>query len=148
MSNHKKDGLKLIGTNEEDLEIISAYLQDSVVVSKNIVFLKQNRNFIMVVNRFMWENVEKETFANNKRIKCAIKFEEVIEVKSKNINQKNNDLLECLAVKSNLNSKNFFEVNFFFSGGGVITLTSEVIEVYMNDLGKPWKVKHLPTHEI
>ena len=148
MSNHKIDGLKLVGTNEEDLEIISAYLQDSVVVAKNIVFLKQNRNFIMIVNRFMWENAEKGTFTKNKRIKCAIKFEEVLKVKSKNINQKNNDPLEYLAIKSNLDPKNFFEIKIFFSGGGVITLISEVVEVYMNDLGKPWNVKYFPTHEI
>ena len=43
MSNDKKNNLKLIGKNEEDLKIISAYLQDSVVIIKDIVFLKKNR---------------------------------------------------------------------------------------------------------
>ena len=54
----------------------------------------------MIVNRFMWEDVEKGVFRKNKRIRCALKFEEVISVKSKNINQKNKKKsLEFLAIK-------------------------------------------------
>ena len=89
MSDDEKNNLKLIGKNEEDLKIISAYLQDSVAIVKDIVFLKKNRTFIMILNRFMWEDVEKGVFRQNKRIRCAIKFEEVIKVQSKNINKKN-----------------------------------------------------------
>ena len=57
--------LKLLGKNQEDLKIISAYLQDSILIVKDIVFLKQNRTFIMIVNRFMWEDVEKGVFRQN-----------------------------------------------------------------------------------
>ena len=97
MSNDEKNNLKLVGKNEEDLKIISAYLQDSVVIIKDIVFLKKNRTFIMILNRFMWEDVEKGVFRQNKRVRCALKFEEVIKVQSKNINQKkNNKPLEYL----------------------------------------------------
>ena len=149
MNNDEKNNLKLIGKNEEDLKIISAYLQDSVVIAKNILFLKKNRTFIMILNRFMWEDVEKGVFRQNKRIRCAIKFEEVIKVKSKNINQKNDDKpLEYLAIKSSLISDSLFKIKIFFSGGGIITITSEVIEVLMNDLGKPWNVKYFPLHQI
>ena len=89
MSMDERVNLKLLGKHQEDLKIISAYLQDSIIIVKNIVFLKQNRTFIMIVNRFMWEDVEKGVFRQNKRIRCAVKFEEVIKVESKNINQKN-----------------------------------------------------------
>ena len=82
-----KDNLKLIGKNEEDLKVISAYLQDSIVTVKDIVFLKKNRTFIMMVNRFMWEDIEKGVFRESKRIRCALKFEEVKTVKSHKINQ-------------------------------------------------------------
>jgi len=100
MSMDERVNLKLLGKNQEDLKIISAYLQDSILIVKDIVFLKQNRTFIMIVNRFMWEDVEKGVFRQNKRIRCAVKFEEVIKVESKNINQKNkNKPLECLAIK-------------------------------------------------
>ena len=149
MSNGEKNNLKLTGKNEGDLKIISAYLQDSVVIVKDIVFLKKNRIFIMILNRFMWEDLEKGVFNKNRRIRSAIKFEEVLEVNSKSINQKNkNKALEYLAIKCSLVSNNFFKIKIFFSGDGIITLISEVIEVAMNDLGKPWKVKYFPTHKI
>ena len=149
MSNDKKNNLKLIGKNEEDLKIISAYLQDSVVIIKDIVFLKKNRTFIMILNRFMWEDVEKGVFRQNKRVRCALKFEEVIKVQSKNINQKNkNKPLEYLAIKSSSISDNIFKIKIFFSGGGIITIISEVIEVTMSDLGKPWNVKYFPAHKL
>ena len=89
MSLNERVNLKLLGKNQEDLKIISAYLQDSILIVKDMIFLKQNRTFIMMVNRFMWEDVEKGVFRQNKRIRCAIKFEEVIKVESKNINQDN-----------------------------------------------------------
>ena len=144
-----KKNLKLVAKNQEDLKIVSAYLQDSVVIAKDILFLKKNRTFIMILNRFMWENVKNGIFKQNKRIRCALKFEEVIKVQSKNINQKNKTKpLEYLAIKSSLIDDNFFDIKIFFSGGGVITIISEVIEVFVKDLSKPWNVKHFPKHQI
>ena len=149
MSEDEKKNLKLIGKNEEDLKVISAYSQDSIVAVKDIVFLKKNRIFLMMINRFMWEDIEKGIYRKNKRIRCAMKFDSVLKVKSKKINQKNkNKRLECLAIKSNqLLGKNY-EINFFFAGGAAITLITETIEVVMHDLGIPWNVKHTPEHKI
>ena len=72
MSEDAKNNLKLIGNNHEDLKVISAYIQDSIVAVRDMVFLEQNRIFIMIINRFMWENVEKGALRKNKRIRCAI----------------------------------------------------------------------------
>ena len=149
MSLDESVNLKLLGQNQEDLKVISAYLQDSVLVIKDMVFLKQNRTFIMIVNRFMWEDVEKGVFRKNKRIRCAVKFEEVIKVESKNINQKNkNRPLECLAIKCSSIFDETYKIKIFFAGDSIITIISEVIEVAMHDLGKPWDVKHIPAHKI
>ena len=149
MSADEKITLKLIGKNEEDLKVISAYCQDSLVAIKDMVFLKKNKNFIMMVNRFMWEDAEKGAFRQNKRIRSAIKFQEVIEVKSQNINQKNEKrILECLAIKCNKNLDKNYVIKIFFSGGGIITIVSEVIDILLDDLGKPWNVKHFPSHKI
>ena len=149
MSMDEKTNLKLSGKNQEDLKVISAYLQDSILIVKNIVFLKQNRTFVMIVNRFMWEDAEKGVFRQNKRIRCAVKFEEVITVECKNINQKNkNKPLECLAIKCSSIFEETYEINIFFAGDGIISLVVEVIEVALHDLGKPWNVKHIPIHKI
>ena len=149
MSEDEKINLKLIGKNREDLEVISAYIQDSVVAVKDMVFLGQNRIFIMMINRFMWENIREEAFKQNKRIRCAIKFEDILKVKSKAINQKNkNKFLECLAIQCNEIPNNNYEIKIFFSGDNIITLISEAIEVTMNDLGKAWNVQNIPKHKI
>ena len=149
MSEDEKNNLKLIGKNQEDLKVISTYTQDSIVAVKDIVFLGQNRIFIMMINRFMWEDVGKGTFRQNKRIRCAIKFEEVLKVKSKEINQKRkNKRLECLAIKCSEISNNNYEIKIFFAGDSIITIISEAIDVIMDDIGKPWNVKHVPTHKI
>ena len=65
MSENGKNNLKLIGKNQDDLNVISAYLQDSIVIVKDIVFLKQNRSCIMLVNRIYhldrgYEEIEKK----------------------------------------------------------------------------------------
>ena len=149
MSTDEKIGLKLVGKNQKDIEVISAYLQDSIATVRDMVFLKQNRTFIMIVNRFMWENVEKEVFRQNKRIRCAVRFDETFKVKSQNINQKNkNKSLECLAIECSSIFDETYETKIFFSGGGIITINSEVIGVIMHDLGNPWNVKHIPKHKI
>ena len=149
MSVDKKTGLKLIGKNQEDLKVISAYLQDSVVTVKDIVFLKKNRTFVMIVNRFMWEDVEKGVFRQNKRIRCAVKFEEVLKVRSQNINQKNrNKPVECLAIKCSSIFDDVYEIKIFFAGNNIITIISEVVEVIMHDIGKSWNVTHVPMHKI
>ena len=149
MSGDAKNNLKLIGKNQEDLKIISAYTQDSIVAVKDMVFLQQSRIFIMLINRFMWEDVEKGMFRQNRRIRSVIKFEEVLKVKSREINQKNkNKRLECLTIKCNEISNNNYEIKIFFSGDGIITLILEAVEVVMNDLGKAWNVKHIPEHKI
>jgi len=141
--------LRLMGKTKDDIPVISAHLQDSIVSVKNISFLKNNRNFIMLVKRFMWEDIEKGVFRESKRIRSLVKFEEIISVKSKNINQKNmKKKLECLMIKCSQNEDKSYKIDIFFSGDSIITLISEAIEVIMEDLGKPWDVKHVPFHKI
>ena len=148
-SEDEKIGLKLTGNKQDDIKVISAHLQDSVVTIRDIVFLKQNKTFILIVNRFMWEDVEKGVFRENKRIRCAVKFGTALKVKSKNINQKKQKKpLECLAIKCTPVFDEVYEINIFFAGDSIITIISEAIDVIMDDIGKPWNVKHVPIHKI
>ena len=141
--------LKLIGRSLEDLKTFSAYLQDSIVIIKDIIFLKTNKNFIMIVNRFMWEDAEKGLFRENKRIRCALKFNQVFKVVSKNINQKKKDkVIEFLAIETRLLSDQTFKIKLIFAGDGIITVFTEEIDTFLDDLGKPWIVKNVPKHKI
>ena len=97
----KAQNLKLIAKTEEDLKVLSAHLQDSIVKTSDIAMLEKNRIFLMQLNRFMWEDVERGVFRKNKRIRTILKFENVIKATSKNVNQKKNDrFLDFLAIET------------------------------------------------
>ena len=87
----KVTNLKLLATSDEDLRVIAAHLQDAIVSVHDIANLKKNRIFLIQLNRFMWEDVEKGVFRKNKRIRTILKFDNVIKVNSKNISQTNKD---------------------------------------------------------
>ena len=141
--------LKLIARTDEDLKIISAHLQDSIASTENIANLKKNKIFLMQLNRFMWEDVEKGVFRKNKRIRTILKFDNVIEVNSKNINQTSKDkFLDFLAIESNHLPDNNYEMKLIFSGDSVIRIVSEVIEVTLDDQGAPWDTKNKPKHKV
>ena len=141
--------LKLIGKNIEDLKTISAYCQDSIVKIKDIVYLKENKIFIMMLSRFMWEDIEKGVFRNYKRIKSVLKFNFIENVLAKNINQQQkNRNLELLAIKSNYNQNNLYDTSLIFSGNNIILLKSEEIDVMLDDQEYFWEVKHSPKHRI
>ncbi len=113
--------LKLIGKNIEDLKTISAYSQDSIIKIKDIVYLKENKIFIVMLSRFMWEDLEKGVFRNYKRIKSVLKFNFIENVLAKNINQQQkNRNLELLAIKSNYNQNNLYDTSLIFSGNNII----------------------------
>ena len=141
--------LKLIGRNIEDLKTISAYSQDSIVKIKDIVYLKKNKIFIVMLSRFMWEDLEKGVFRNYKRIKSVLKFNFIENVLAKNINQEQkNRNLELLAIKSNYNQNNLYDTRLIFSGNNIILLKSEEIDVMLDDQEYFWEVKHSPKHKI
>ncbi len=145
----KTKNLKLIARTDEDLKVISAHLQDSIVNIADIANLKKNKIFLMQLNRFMWEDVEKGVFRKNKRIRTILKFENVIEINAKNISQISKDkFLDFLAIESNQMPDKNYEMKLIFSGDSVIRIVSEVIEVTLDDQGAPWDTKNKPKHKV
>ena len=139
--------LKLIARTEEDLRVVSAHLQDSIASTSDIASLKKNKIFLMQLNRFMWEDIEKGVFRKNKRIRTILKFDNVIEVNSKNISQKSKDkFLDFLAIESIQMPDNNYEMKLVFSGNSMIKVISEVIDVTLDDQGEAWDTKNMPKH--
>ena len=140
--------LKLIARTEEDLKVVSAHLQDAIANTANVANLKKNKIFLMQLNRFMWEDVEKGVFRKNKRIRTVLKFENVLKATSKNVNQKKNDrFLDFLAIEMFKMPDKNFEMNLIFSGDVIIKLVVEAIEVTLDDQGSPWESKNKPKHD-
>ena len=144
----KPKNLKLIAKTDEDLRVISAHLQDSIADIKQVANLKKNKIFLMQLNRFMWEDVEKGVFRKNKRIRTILKFDNIIEVNAKNISQKNQDkFLDFLAIESNIMPDNNYEMKITFAGDATIKIISEVIEATLDDQGEAWDTKNKPKHK-
>jgi len=140
--------LKLIAKTEEDLRVVSAHLQDSIVSISDIANLKKNKIFLMQLNRFMWEDVEKGVFRKNKRIRTILKFENVLNVLSKNIGHlKKDKFLDFLAIETNITPDNNYEMKIIFAGDSIIRIISEAIEVTLDDQGNPWNTKNKPKHK-
>ena len=140
--------LKLIARTVEDLRVVSAHLQDSIASISDIANLQKNKIFLMQLNRFMWEDVEKGVFRKNKRIRTILKFENVLNVHSKNINQlKKEQFLDFLAIETNMTPDNNYEMKIIFAGDSIIRVIAEVIEVTLDDQGEAWDTKNKPKHK-
>ena len=144
----KPKNLKLIARTVEDLRVVSAHLQDAIVNINDIANLKKNKILLLQLNRFMWEDVEKGLFRKNKRIRTILKFENVINVKSRNINLAGEDkFLDFLTIETNQMIDNNYEMKILFAGDSIVRVTAEVIEVTLDDQGEAWDTKNKPKHK-
>jgi hypothetical protein len=141
--------LKLSASSNEDLRVVSAHLQDSITQIANIAHLKKNRIFLIQFNRFMWEGVEKGVSRKNRRVRSIFKFENVLSVRSKNLNQKNkNRFLDFLAIESKKLFDKSYEITFYFAGDIFIKVNAELINCFLDDQGEPWKTKNKPKNNL
>ena len=144
----KPKNLKLIARTKEDLRVVSAHLQDAIVNISDIANLEKNKIFLMQLNRFMWEDVEKGVFRKNKRIKSVLKFDNIVKVYSKNISQmEKSKFLDFLTIETIKMPDNNYEMKIVFAGDSVIKVISEVIEVTLDDQGSAWDTKNMPKHK-
>ena len=125
----KKYFAKIIATDNEGLRIISACCSGSKVKTSNMKYLKTNKVFLLYLERTNIENKDSE----KKIINSICKFDFVDSVKSKNIDQKNQDLVLELIAIDYLKNKDDYEVNLIFSNNALIALKIESIEVRLED---------------
>ena len=143
----KPKNLKLISRTKDDLRVVSAHLQDAIVNISDIANLEKNKIFLMQLNRFMWEDVEKGVFRKNKRIKSVLKFDNIVKVYSKNISQmEKSKFLDFLTIETIQMPDNNYEMKLIFSGNSMIKVISEVIDVTLDDQGEAWDTKNMPKH--
>ena len=124
----KKYLAKIIATDHDGLNLISACCSGAKVKINNIKYLSSNKVFLLFIER-----KKNELDKNQKRINSICKFDFIDKVKSKNINQQNNKLeLELIAIDY-LKNKDDFEINLIFNNNAQIILIAETIEVRLED---------------
>jgi len=119
---------KIIAQSPEDLQTISACCAEAKTKASEIKYLPSNKILLISLSR-----LDKENENNKKKINSIIKFEFVDSLKSKNIDQNDTEsILELIAIDIFKKQDNF-EIIFLFSGDRLINLTTEVIEVTLED---------------
>ena len=124
----KKYLAKIIATDNEGLQMISACCSGAKVKISDIKFLKSNKIFLLSVKRTKVESGEEY-----KKVNSICKFDFVDRVKSKNIDQKNKDFLLELIGINYLKNKDNHEINLIFNNNSHISLTTDTIEVRLED---------------
>lgn len=133
--------LKLKAFDEDDLVIISSLCQDSIIKEHEYGYDKKSKRFAILMNRFCHESNDQQ------RIRTAIHFDYVKNLKTRNINKDDKDeTLVLLAIKFDETKKPSGSITLEFSGNKAINLLVENIEVFLTDIGDPWVTNKKPDH--
>ena len=124
----KKYLAQIIATDNEGLQMISACSAGAKVNVMDIKYLASNKVFLMSIER-----TKVETNQQNKNINSICRFDFVDKVKSKNINQKDKKLVLELIAIDYMKNKDDYEINLIFNNNAHIALTTETIEVRLED---------------
>ena len=124
----KKYLAQIIATDNEGLQMISACTAGAKVKVAGIKYLASNKVFLLSIER-----TKIETDQEDKKINSVCRFDCVDKVKSKNIDQKNDDLALDLIAIDYLKNKDDYEINLIFDNNAYIALTTETIEVRLED---------------
>ena len=119
---------KIIATDKEGLQMISACSSGAKVKVSDIRYLESNKVFLLSIERIKVEN-EKE----DKKVNSICRFDFVDKVKSKNIDQSNQEFVLELVGIDYLKNNEVYEINLFFSNNAHIALTAETIEAILED---------------
>jgi hypothetical protein len=138
--------LRLVALDDEDLEVVSAHLQDAVVTVRDIIWLPSDKRLVIALNRFDW-------FGNQgpqpvcRRRRAALRFERVEAFKTRGIDAgAKADVLNLLAIEFAETAPPGGSVILTFSGGGALRLEVECLEAELADLGPEWAAVRCPGH--
>ena len=124
----KKYLAKIIATDNEGLQMISACTTGAKVKVSNIKYLASNKVFLISLER-----TKIETDQADKKINSICRFDFVDKVRSKNIDQSNQEIVLELIGIDYLKNNDVYEINLIFNNNAHIALTTETIEARLED---------------
>ena len=135
--------LRLLAEDAQDLQVISAALQDAIVRVGDILHEPRARRLTIVLNRFRWEAGRRE------RVRAALQFGDVLDVKARRIRQEAKAaVLSLLALTFEPNGEEDpgGTVVLTFAGGGALRAQVEALDAVLVDLSAPWPTPRAPRH--
>ena len=145
----KLDPLKLIALDGEDIQVVSAHLQDALVNTSDIRWRPSEKRLVVGLSRFDWESASTDG-PEFRRCRSALRFERVLSCKCRDIEHDGTKIesLNLLAVGFSENNPPGGVVTLTFSGGAALRLEVECLEVELADLGPAWGTEVCPTHAL
>jgi hypothetical protein len=145
------DDLKLVALDRDDIEVVSAHVQDALVKVADILWQPREHRFVMVLNRFDWmsaiDRPDNLDGTDYRRCRTVLRFERVKACKCRDLDQTEKlALLNLLAVEFADTDAPAGVVSLIFSGGGVIRLEVECLEAELADLGEVSVAALCPDH--
>lgn len=142
--------LRLVALDEEDLAVVSAFAQDSVLQIGDLLWRPRERRFLAAMNRFAWETTQSGAAGGSyTRRRSVLHFDRVTAVQSIGLDQDNKGAaLELLAVAFEPGEAPGGHVRLYFAGGAAIRLDVECIEARLTDLGTEWPARAVPAHNL
>lgn len=142
------DLLKLIALDRDDIEVVSAHLQDAIVKVGDVHWRPREKRLVLGVNRFDWESALTNDPIYRRRL-AALRFERVLSCQVRNIDPRNKDaVLNLLAIDFAPVDGASGTATLLFSGGGAIRLELECLESELADLGPTWTCARCPEHAL
>jgi hypothetical protein len=135
--------LRLKAADPDDLLVIAACLQDALVLIDDMTYLAEERRFILVANRFVWEAGARAP-GKDERITTGLTVERVTAVKRRGIDRRQPDGILSLLTVTAAPGALLLE----FSGGAGLRLEIESIDCRMADIGESWPTQWRPRHGI
>lgn len=136
--------LKLAALDVEDLAVISAHMQDAVLLVGGMIYAPKRKQFALIANRYAWDDAE-----TRQRRRTGLHFDRVLAVKTLGIQAHEKDeVLSLLAVSFAETDAPSGEVLLSFAGGATVRLMVECLECQMADLGPAWATANTPHHEL
>jgi hypothetical protein len=140
------DLLKLVALDTDDIAVVSAHVQDSIVKVCDIMWRPAERRVIVVINRFDWESAQSPQPPYRRR-RAALRFERVNAFKARNVAACDKDaVLNLLAVEFTPTDTPAGQVTLTFSGGAALRFDVECLEAELADLGPVWATAACPAH--
>jgi hypothetical protein len=131
--------LRLLAEDGDDLQIISAALQDAIMRPVDIVWEPSARRVTLALSRFCWE-------CGGTRVMAAMQFGDVVAVKSRRLPRAPETPLELLAMDFLPDEAPGGKVILMFAGGGDLRIDVECLDAVLTDLSERWPARIAPTH--
>lgn len=136
--------LRLLAQDAEDLQVISAALQDAVVRVGDVSWEPQARTLTLSLNRFCWECGE-----GGRRVRAGLQLGSVLRVRARDVPREVPEaVLELLAVEFYEREAPGGELMLHFAGGGDLRAEVECVDAALADLCDAWETPHTPRHRV